>query len=136
MLKQQLSDIGIELQTESIPPANYVADMAAGKYAVAAFNLFQGEPWVAINQMISTNALYNPFDSSTPELQKMIDAVQVGGDQSAELAKDVNRYVTEQAWFAPLYRLDQNYYTNPKKVTVVPQTQQAVPSIYNYTPVG
>ncbi len=136
VMKQQLSDIGIELQTESIPPANYVTDMAAGKYAVAAFNLFQGEPWVAINQMISTNALYNPFDSSTPELQKMIDAVQTGGDQSAELAKDVNRYVTEQAWFAPLYRLDQNYYTNPKKVTVVPQTQQAVPSIYNYTPVS
>jgi peptide/nickel transport system substrate-binding protein len=136
VLSQQLSDIGIELQTESIPPANYVADMAAGKYAVAAFNLFQGEPWVAINQMISTNALYNPFDSSTPELQKMIDAVQVGGDKNAELAKDVNRYVTEQAWFAPLYRLDQNYYTNSKKVTVVPQTQQAVPSIYNYTPVG
>ena len=47
----------------------------------------------------------------------MIDAVQTGGDQSGELAKEVNRYVTEQAWFAPLYRLDQNYYTDPKKVT-------------------
>jgi peptide/nickel transport system substrate-binding protein len=136
VLSQQLGDIGIQLQTESIPPANYIADISGAKYAAATFQLFQGGPWVAINQMISTNALYNPFDSSTPELQKMIDAVQVGGDQSAELAKDVNRYVTEQAWFAPLYRLDQNYYTNPKKVTVVPQTQQAVPSIYNYTPVG
>ena len=48
----------------------------------------------------------------------------------------MNRYVIEQAWFAPLFRLNQKYYTNHKKVTVVPQTQQAVPSIYNYSPVG
>lgn len=136
VIGQQLADIGITLQLETIPQANYVADISGAKYAAATFNLYQGEAWVAINQMISTNALYNAFDSSTPELQKMIDAVQNGGDQSGELAKDVNRYVTEEAWFAPLYRLDQNYYTNPKKVTVVPQTQQAVPSLYNYTPVG
>lgn len=136
VISQQLGDIGIKLQLETIPAANYVADISGAKFASATFNLYQGEAWVAINQMISTTALYNPFDSTTPELQKKIEAVQNGGDKSGELAQEVNRYVTEQAWFAPLYRLDQNYYTNPKKVTVVPQTQQAVPSIYNYTPVG
>ncbi|HEY8754439.1 MAG TPA: ABC transporter substrate-binding protein [Arthrobacter sp.] len=133
VFKQQLADVGITLVAESIPPANFVADMAAGKYAGATFQLYQGEPWVAINQMISTTALYNPFKSATPELAAMIKDVQNGGANSSELAKKVNQYVTENAWFVPMFRLNQMYYSN-KKFTVTPQLQQAVPSIYNYAP--
>ncbi|HKU01583.1 MAG TPA: ABC transporter substrate-binding protein [Arthrobacter sp.] len=130
---QQLGDVGIKLQLESIPQANYVGDMAAGKYAAATFQLYQGEPWVAINQMISTTALYNPFKTTNPDIAALVEAVHTGGDNSAELAKKVNTYVTDNAWFAPLYRINQMYYSN-KKITVQPQLQQAIPSIYNYAP--
>jgi peptide/nickel transport system substrate-binding protein len=130
---QQLGEVGIRVQPETAPQTTYVADLGAGKYPTTYFNLFQGEPWVAINQLVSTRALYNPFDSTTPELQSMIDAVQNGGERSDELAKDVNRYVTENAWFVPLFRIDQLYVMNGS-VTAVPQIQQAVPSIYNYAP--
>lgn len=133
VFKQQLSDVGITLQAESIPVANYVADMAAGKYGGATFQLYQGEPWVAINQMISTTALYNPFKTETPELTALIKAVQNGGDKSADEAKKVNEYITQNAWFIPLFRLNQMYFSN-KKIDVQPQLQQAVPSIYNYAP--
>jgi peptide/nickel transport system substrate-binding protein len=130
---QQLGEVGIRVQAETAPQTTYVADLGAGKYPTTYFNLFQGEPWVAINQLVSTRALYNPFDSTTPELQSMIDAVQNGGERSDELAKDVNRYVTENAWFVPLFRIDQLYVMNGS-VTAAPQIQQAVPSIYNYAP--
>ncbi|WP_026555445.1 ABC transporter substrate-binding protein [Arthrobacter sp. 35W] len=133
VITQQLGDVGIKVESVPVPNANVVSDFAAGKFAVAPFQLYQGEPWVAINQMISTTALYNPFKATTPELQAMIDAVHNGGTNSAELAKDVNTYVTDNAWFAPLYRLNQMYYTS-KAITVTPQLQQAVPSIYNYAP--
>ena len=134
ILTQQFADVGITLTSVTIPPANIVTDISSGKYPAAFFFLFQGEPWVAINQMISTDALYNAFDSTDPELQKMIDAVRTGGDESAELAKDVNTYVTENAWFAPLFRVDQMFYINGKKISSTPQIQQAVPSIYNFAP--
>ena len=49
------------------------------------------------------------------------------------MAKDVNEYVTKNAWFVPLFRLNQMYFSN-KKIDVEPQLQQAVPSIYNYAP--
>ncbi|WP_427019011.1 ABC transporter substrate-binding protein [Pseudarthrobacter sp. P1] len=133
VFKQQLADVGITLVPETIPPANLVADMAAGKYSAGTFQLYQGEPWVAINQMVSTTALYNPFKNSTDELKTLIGAVQNGGGNSSELAKKVNQYITENAWFVPMYRLNQMYYSN-KKITVTPQLQQAVPSIYNYAP--
>lgn len=133
VLKQQLADVGITLNVGAPIANTFASDVAAKKYSTIEFNLFQGEPWVAINQMISTKALYNPFKSMTPELQAKIDAVQTAGKDSAQKAQEVNRYVTENAWFAPLFRVDQMYYHN-SKITVTPQIQQAVPSIYNYAP--
>lgn len=133
-LAQQLGDVGIRLKLTTAAAPNYVPDIVAGKFPVAYFNFFQGEPWVAIKQLITTDATYNPFDTSTPELQSMIDAVQRGGERSDDLAKDVNRYVTRNAWFLPLYRIDQIHAVNAKKISAVPQIQQAVPSIYNYAP--
>lgn len=135
LLTQQFADVGITLVAESVPPQNIQADIAGGKFPAAYFFLFQGEPWVAINQMISTDATYNAFDSMTPELQELIDQVRVTGAESDEAAKKINEYVTEEAWFAPLYRLDQMYFYDPNTITSVPQTQMAVPSIYNYSPV-
>ena len=131
--KQQLADVGIKLETETIPPANLVSDIAGAKYSAATFQLYQGEPWVAINQMVSTTALYNAFKNETPELTALIDAVQTGGDNSAEEAKKVNEYLTKNAWFVPMFRLNQMYFAN-KKIDVQPQLQQAIPSIYNYAP--
>jgi peptide/nickel transport system substrate-binding protein len=133
VLKQQLADVGITLNVGAPTTTTFTSDVAAGKYPVIQYNLFQGEPWVAINQLISTEALYNPFKTTTPELQALIEDVQTAGTDAGEKAQEVNRYVTENAWFAPLYRIDQMYYHSPE-ISVTSQVQQAVPSIYNYAP--
>ena len=83
--------------------------------------------------MSSTKALYNPFKNTAPELQAKIDAVQNGGKDAGKVAQEVNKYVVDQAWFAPLFRVNQMYYYN-SKIDVTPQIQMAVPSIYNYSP--
>lgn len=133
-IKQQLGDVGITFNAGAALPTTYTSDIAAKKFPAMFFNLFQGEPWVAINQMVSTKALYNPFKTTTPELQAKIDAVETAGKDAGTAAQAVNKYVTDNAWFAPLFRVNQMYYVNSKKVTVTPQVQQAVPSIYNYAP--
>lgn len=133
VIKQQLADVGVTLEVGSAITNTYTTDVAAQKFTSMYFSLFQGEPWVAINQIISTKALYNPFKTTTPELQAKIDAVQNGGKDAGKLAQEVNKYVVEQAWFAPLFRVNQMYYHNAK-IDVTPQIQMAVPSIYNYSP--
>jgi peptide/nickel transport system substrate-binding protein len=132
---QQLSEVGITLQAVPVPDQDLVSEIASGKFPSAFFFLFQGEAWVAINQIVSTDALYNSLDSTTPELQTLIDAVQAATteEELQAAAVEVNRYVVEQAWFAPLYRPDQLFYTDAT-VTVEPQVQQAVPSVYNFAP--
>jgi peptide/nickel transport system substrate-binding protein len=133
VVKQQLADVGITLNVGSAITNTYTSDLASQKFSSIYFTLFQGEPWVAINQIVSTKALYNPFKNTNPELQAKIDAVQNGAKDAPKLAQEVNKYVVEQAWFAPLFRVNQMYYHN-SKITVTPQIQQAVPSIYNYSP--
>ncbi|MDR6414307.1 ABC transporter substrate-binding protein [Pseudarthrobacter sulfonivorans] len=133
VIKQQLSDVGITLNVGSAITNTFTSDIAAQKFTTMFFSLFQGEPWVAVNQIISTKALYNAFKNTTPELQAKIDAVQTSGKDAGKAAQEVNKYVVEQAWFAPMFRVNQMYYHN-SKITVEPQVQQAVPSIYNYSP--
>jgi peptide/nickel transport system substrate-binding protein len=133
-LSQQLADVGITVKVETINVQTFLDDLTAGKFPVLYQNLFQGEPWVAINQILSTEAIYNPFDSTDPELQALIDAVQVGGDESADRAQAVNEWVSDNAWFAPVYRIDQVYAFHSDRISVEKQIQQAVPSIYNYAP--
>lgn len=134
-LTQQLSEVGITLVSVPVPDTELVANIAGAKFPVAFFSLFQGESWVAINQIISTSALYNPFQSTTPELQSLIDEVQLAtnDDDQDAAAQKVNQYVIDEAWFAPIYRPDQMYFID-SEITVEPQVQQAVPSIYNFAP--
>ncbi len=133
VMKQQLADVGITLNPGAAITNTFTSDVAAQKYPALFYNLFQGQPTVAIDQIVSTKALYNPFKTTTPELEAKIAAVRTGGADAGKLAQEVNKYVVEQAWFAPLFRVNQMYYHNDK-VNVVPQIQQAVPSIYNYSP--
>ena len=133
VMKQQLADVGITLNPGAAITNTFTSDVAAQKYPALFYNLFQGQPTVAIDQIVSTKALYNPFKTTTPELEAKIAAVRTGGADAGKLAQEVNKYVVEQAWFAPLFRVNQMYYHNDK-VNVTPQIQQAVPSIYNYSP--
>lgn len=133
-LSQQLGEVGITVTQETVPAANYVADAAQSKFEAFNFNLFQGEAWVAINQIIAPTATFNPFKTTDPELSELIAVVQAGDEDSEEAAQDVNRFVTENAWFMPLYRIDQISAYNPETITVQAQTQSAIPSIYNFAP--
>ena len=84
--------------------------------------------------MIVPSTLYNPFKSTTPELKALLDATQAAGAQVGEKGKAVNTYVTENAWFAPFYRVNQIYFYDSKKLKVSPQVQMAVPTPYDYEP--
>lgn len=133
ILAQQLADVGITLTTASITAEESYSAISDKKFPLVFFSLFQGQAWVAINQMISTTAFYNPFQTTSPELQSLIEEVQYSGSESGEKAKVVNEYITENAWFVPMYRAD-SYYSHDPSIDVVAQIQSAVPAIYNFAP--
>ena len=111
----------------------FLGELGKGNYAASWFSLFQGPTWVAYQQLLSDTTLYNPFKSAAPELQEAVETLRTDGE-NVEAAQAINRFVTENAWFAPWFRPAQLYYYDAATVSVVPQVQMAVPAIYNYSP--
>ncbi len=133
-ISQNLKDVGITVDWQNVAATDFISSMVQGKFPMAWFSLFQGSPWVAANQIITPDATYNPFHTTDPKVESLIAKIQSGSQsEQAAAAKELNRYVTAQAWFAPFYRPDQILFTD-KDTTTEPQAQQAVPSIYSYAP--
>ncbi len=137
VLGDQLKAVGINVNWAQVPAADYRNAMKSGKYGAGIYQLFQGTPWVAINQMATPNGSWNVLHSTDPVIDKALNSLK--DDASAKnlnaQAKVINRFLTENAWYVPFYRVPQLYFTG-KKVKTVNQAQNAVPYLYNYAPTG
>jgi peptide/nickel transport system substrate-binding protein len=134
LIEQQLADVGIKVKYTDTAPENYIADLVAPKYSSAFMSLEQQPDWQLVQFMISRTSTWNPFKFGDDTSDKLISEMQVG-DQATQDAKagELNKYISEQAWFAPLYRVSSGYATDPgTAVTVMPTN--AVPSLYDIAP--
>ena len=134
LIEQQLADVGIKVTYTDTAPENYIADLVAPKYSSAFMSLEQQPDWQLIQFMVSRTATWNPFKFGDDTTDKLISEMQVG-DQATQDAKarELNQYIVEQAWFAPMYRVSSGYATDPETaVTVMPTN--AVPSLYDIKP--
>jgi peptide/nickel transport system substrate-binding protein len=134
-LTQYYAAVGITIQWVSGSPANFVSDMKAGKYPASWFQLFQGSAWEEIALIATPNATWNVLGSVDPKISRYLTQIQSNPKQVANFGAAINTQLVKQAWFVPLFRLSQQFFTG-SHVTVVPQIAQAVPSIYNYSPIG
>ncbi len=131
---QNLADIGITVEWEAIPAAEVRATLAGTNFSAMWWSLSYGNPWLTSQKLITPNANYNTFKYSDPITDELLDTVQRGSDEEqVEAAQEVNQYITEQAWFVPFLRTTQPYFHVPS-ITVEPQAQETVPSIYGYAP--
>lgn len=133
---QNWQDIGVTVNRFQWGPGQAIPSMLRGEYPISYMALSQRDDWRHIGFQLSPTAPWNPFKVQTPELTSLISKAQ-SGDEAAqkEADKAINKYMVDNYWFSPLYRLEAHFYYNDT-VDVEPQTEQAVPSIYNYKPTG
>lgn len=129
-VQQQLGEVGITVDLATVPAPDLRNDLVNGKYPIGMWQIFQVAPWQTINYIVGPWAPFNPLKYEDETSAALVERIQDGDD---EAAKELNRYVTEQAWFAPFYRVNQQY-LHSDEITVENQVEQAVPSIYNYAP--
>ena len=134
-LTQYYAAVGITIQWVSGSPANFVSDQKSGKDAASWFQLFQGSPWEEIQLIAAPNATWNVFGSTDPKIARYITQIQDNPKQINTYATQINQELVSQAWYVPLFRLSQQFFTG-SHVTVVPEPAQAVPSLFNYSPVA
>ncbi|MGI9131120.1 MAG: ABC transporter substrate-binding protein [Candidatus Nanopelagicaceae bacterium] len=134
-IAQYLKEIGITVKWQDVAPANFVTELRSGKYPASWFQLFQGSPWEAIQQMVTPNATWNILKSTDPDITAALDKIQKRPATLEAQAKVINQILTNKAWFVPFFRLPQQFFVG-KHVDVTPQPQNAVPYLFNYSPSG
>jgi peptide/nickel transport system substrate-binding protein len=133
LIGQQLAAVGITVEFTDTAN-NFIADVLTPKFPAVYMPLQQNEDWELIQFMIAPNAIFNPFHSTDPTVEELLSKIQYGDEAAqAEGAKDLNKYLVEEAWFAPVYRVESAVAAAPD--TVVERVPSNVyPSLYDIQP--
>ena len=132
-VQQQLGEIGISV-TYTDTGSNFIADILSAKYPATWMQLASFADWHTVTFTVAPASTFNAFKNEDPTVDGYIEIMQNGSeDERTQAAKDLNTYITEQAWFAPTYRLN-NIYVTDSEVSVSPATDNVVPYLYNIQP--
>lgn len=133
LITQQLKDVGVTVEFTDTGN-NFIADLLAPKYGVSYMILEQQSDWQLINMKLAPAAPWNPYKFEDPKVDELINKIHVGSeDEQKSAAKELNKYIVEQAWFAPWFRPQSSYVTDAK-TNVEVQTGNAYPFIWSFTP--
>lgn len=113
-ISQALGDIGIKVNWEPVPPQNSTAAVVSGKYPMYFFISSATVTQREIPRQLSS-ATMNPFKWSSPELDALVEQANSELDEAkqGEIYKEINRYVVDNALFAPLSFIGANTVTSP-----------------------
>lgn len=109
LIGQQLSEVGITVEYTDPGPGNYIAEMLAPRFPAAWMSNEQGDDWRLVNQLITLQAPFNPFRYQDEFVEEHLPKLLRGGAEADAAAAAINKYLVEQAWFAPLYRVQGNF---------------------------
>ncbi|MCL1900321.1 MAG: ABC transporter substrate-binding protein, partial [Promicromonosporaceae bacterium] len=135
-VQQMLRDIGIELVIEPVDGTAFFGEVASGRHPLILMSLSTINDWRNIQSFIQPSAQWNPLGSERAEITEWIRIIQTGTEaESAQAAQDLNRYLVEEAWFAPMWMPDVIYLTNDS-VSLRPPADNVVPPMYLLSPAG
>jgi peptide/nickel transport system substrate-binding protein len=98
-LTQTLAEIGITVKWQTVSLQNIVAELSSKKFPMFYFpSTYSGSD--ALDAASALGSVFNPFGTSTPEETNLLVAANASGERNA--FANLNRYFTEEAWFAPL----------------------------------
>jgi peptide/nickel transport system substrate-binding protein len=132
-IKDQLAAINITVNYSDVPLNEFFTQILTPKYP--AFLMFlerSSNDWTFIKFLINRDAVWNPSGYGDATSDNLLNQIQHStGAKQAGYLKALNKYLVEQAWFAPFYG-NQGMFAYNSKVKVNVQAGNAVP----YLPFG
>ena len=108
--RDQLADVGIELEIVTVPTARFVPTLTAGEFELIAFSwIGTPYPFGSIEQLYGTGSDSNFAQLSMPAVDELIDRIAVETDRVAriELANEADAIIWENVHTLPLYQRPQ-----------------------------
>lgn len=133
-LTQQLGEVGVTLTWTDATPPEIIERSNSGQLPVSIPSGAQRTAWDTTISWIDEAGANNPLHVSDPNAQDLIADIRAASDDDRPaLYQALNEYVVDQAWFAPIARIDVPY-ASRDTVEVELQIGQSVPPIYNFHP--
>jgi peptide/nickel transport system substrate-binding protein len=123
---QQLAQINIKVKQVPLTGANAIGDLLSGKYPMVLWQLGNLGNSALQTYIEATPAgwwdLEHQPDAYVDSRWKQITTADPA--TAAKLQKEINQYMVDQAWFAPMVYMGTNYAYNSAKVSIPTQSDQ------------
>lgn len=137
ILAQQLAKIGIKVEYTPVSTNQITQQFLTGKFAAFMYTYSPTQNWQDATTILAASAPFNPFKVDDPTVSSLMQRISVAEEaEQAKLFKELNTYIVEQAWFAPLYTTVNLMAFNPKKVNIDVAPNQPITFLTDYKPVG
>jgi peptide/nickel transport system substrate-binding protein len=135
LIADQLSKIGITVQYTDEQISDYISKILGAQYSASIFQLQQDPTdWQLSQFQIAAAAPWNTFHIADPTVEGLIAQIQTGDEATAAKAgQDLNKYVVENAWFAPFFR-GQNTKVVDANTKIEMQAGNTWPYLWNIQP--
>ena len=134
IIEQTLNQLNITVEWEKVAANAFIADLLAGKYPLFLMSLASQTAWMDFRRFAFTESPWNTSHVDDPALAELLKTAQLTtGEAQDEAMKAANRYITENAFFAPWFMVDAIYLTDAG-TRVDMQNQNIVPWPRNFAP--
>ncbi|WDR06069.1 ABC transporter substrate-binding protein [Devosia rhodophyticola] len=123
-VRQQLALINIRVTEVPLSGANAISDLLSGKFPVVLWQLgndgnsaFQIYVESTVDGWWNLQHVGNEFIDG-----RWVKIATASAEESAALQQEINRYVVDEAWFAPFVYMGSTYAFNPEKVSIPTQS--------------
>jgi peptide/nickel transport system substrate-binding protein len=115
-ISQQLALLNIKVEQVPLSGPNAITELLSGKFPVPLWQLGNyGESLQDITDYVLKDGIWNVSHQDDAKIDGLWKTVLSGSDAERKQAEqDMNKYVTDQAWFVPMVYMDRFYATNPK----------------------
>lgn len=133
LIAGMLAESGITVAADQVG-STFIGDLLGGRWAAFQFGLNQDvEPWMTYQLAVAPDSAWNVFNVEDETVSGLAERMRMGGEDGDAAARELNEYLVEEAWFAPIYRSVSTSVT-ADGTDVTKKVGQAQPNLWDVVP--
>jgi peptide/nickel transport system substrate-binding protein len=130
---QQLGELNIRATPVAVPRQESIPRIVGGEFPIFAYKLPVNPEVDQVTNYVRPNGSFNPLKSQDPALDELLAKWYVAEPEEAgPIYKDINKFLVENAWFAPFGNPDVTWAFNDS--VTISGTIGTLPPLYVFQP--
>lgn len=133
LIAGMLAESNITIKYEQVG-SSFIGDLLGGKWATFQFGLNQDPvAWMSYQLSVAPESAWNVKHVADQAVQDLATRMRMGGADGVAAAQELNQYLVDEAWFAPIYRV-MGVLVTAEGTNVTAKEGQAMPNLWDIVP--